>query len=342
MSLFRALIGVCGLVFACSFSPAGEPSPLSGYPSKPIQVIVPFSAGGGLDLSIRLLATYAEPELGQRIDILNMTRGGNIQGNLHAVRAAPDGYVLGCWGMGLVTDELIIRNCPYTHNDVIPLCMYSNDPHVIVVNAAFARERHIFTLRDLVEYVRRHPGKVMFGMGGNWTSHDFVRIKIEESTGITFVRLPFLGGAPALAAAAEGNCDVATPFIAEFLPLARSDKVIALAVTHPERLAVLPDVPTTAEAGYPDLVHSMWRVITVPKHTPQELVTYLASVFQRAVAHPEYANAAREMGINTEFKGPEELPGFVEAEFLRLRERIEALGLHADGPGRGDAAPSPD
>lgn len=321
----RALL----LFFVLMPAYAAEPEKPSGYPSRPIEVIVPFARGGGLDASMRLLAKYGEVALGEQIEIVNMTRGGNIEGNLYAVNAEPDGYVLGCWGMGLVTDELVIKNCPYSHRDVEPVCIFGIDPHVIAVSAEFARRNGITSLDELFKYVRKHPGKVTFGSGGNWTSHDFTRLKMEHQAGVRFLRMPFLGGAPAASAAADGNCDVVTPFVPELLPYYGSGKVIPLAVTHTKRLPTLPDIPTTAEAGYPGLTQTMWRVITLPKNTPQELVRYLGWVFEKASASPEYRDEATKLGLHPVFKGPENLPEFLEKEFTHFEKSVREWGIRA-------------
>lgn len=328
--MIKSIVSLLFLLPFFTIAPAGETVKPSGYPARPIDVIVPYAAGGGLDLSMRLLAKYAEVELGEKINVVNMTGGGNIQGNLFAIQAEPDGYVLGCWGMGLVTDELVIKNCPYSHNDVVPICLYSDDPHVITVSAAFAQRHGIATLRDLLEYVGKNAGKVTFGSGGNWTSHDFIRLKIETQAGVKFVRMPFLGGAPALHAAAEGNCDVVSPFVAEVIPHIDSGKVIPLAVTYPVRLSTLPDVPTTLEEGFPALTQTMWRVITVPKGTSQELIDYLGSVFQKASANPDYMQEAQALGVNPVFMGHAALTGFLEEEFLAFVTATEQWGIRVE------------
>lgn len=324
--LFLALACLC--VSEPTFS--GETAKPFGYPAKPIEAIVPFAAGGGLDTSIRLLAKYAELELREKIVVLNLTQGGNIQGNLRSINAAPDGYTLGCWGMGLVTDELVVKNVPYTHKDVLPLCMYARDPHIIAVGAQFATQRGIRTLDDLIDYVRKNPGQVTFGSGGNWTSHDFIRLKLEEQAGIKFARMPFLGGAPALQAAASGNCDVVTPFPSEFIPYAESGKIVPLAVSYPQRLRRFPNIPTTVEVGFPDMLQSMWRVLALPKGTPRSTAEYLESVFAKAAVNEDYVREADEMGINTEFLGSKELEEFLDQEYHFFAEATERLGVRVD------------
>ena len=325
----RMLAVLLAVVFGMNVSLSGEAAKPAGYPVKPIEIIVPFAPGGGMDVSVRLLAGYAGEELGEKIRVVNLTRGGNIQGNLEGIRAAPDGYVLGCWGTGLVTDQLMVRNAPYTHKDVEPVCMYARDPHLIVVSAEFAERTGVRTLEALLRHIGENPGMVVFGAGGNWTSHDFLRLKLEAAAGEKFARMPFLGGAPALRAALEGNCDVVTPFPSEFMPYAESDAVIVLAVASESRLRMLPDIPATKELGYPSFVQGIWRVIAAPKGTPQRIIDYLAAVFHRAVENGDFVSEAGKAGITPVFMAGDELKDFIEEEYEAFVDLTGELGIGA-------------
>ncbi|MCC8179873.1 MAG: tripartite tricarboxylate transporter substrate binding protein, partial [Planctomycetes bacterium] len=224
----------------------------------------------------------------------------------------------------------LIRNAPYTYKSAQPLCMFAEDPNVIAVSAAFAEERGIRSLEDLLEFARQNPGRVTIGMGGNWTAHDFLRLKMEEMAGVKFNRMAFLGGAPALQSAMDGNCDVVTPFLPEMIPAMRSGKVLPLAVAHPRRLPQLPDVPTTAEAGYPDMVQGIWRAFTVPLNTPADIVKYLERVFERTLKDPEFLQAAETAGVNPSFKGTADFSAFLEREHAYFAEKTREWGVRVD------------
>lgn len=299
----------------------------SGYPSRPVTIIVPFAAGGGLDLATRLLAKYAEPELGQNIQVVNDTAGGNIQGNMRGIAAEPDGYTLGAWGPGLVTDEFLVKNATYSYRDVQPVCMFADDPEVVAIGKHFADEHAIRTLAELVDYVRKHPGLVTIGMGGNWTPHDFLRIQLETAADVKFNRMPFLGGRPALQATAEGNCNVALPFVSELLGLSDADKIVPLAVAYGERVSQQPDIPTMGEEGYPDVMQTIWRVLTVPQGTPSALVARLEDAFGKAMANPEFRKEAERIGTNPVFKNADLTARFLEAEHERYSRLIAQFGI---------------
>lgn len=326
----RAAAFAAFFLVVAGVAPAVDSSRPAWYPRRPVTLIVPFARGGGLDLSARMLARYAEADLGESIVVVNNTAGGNIAGNLESVRAEPDGYTLGVWGMGLVTDELVVRGVPYTHDDVQPLCMYAFDPHLIAASREFAERAGIETFADLMEYVRNNPGRVTFGSGGNWTSHDFVRLKAEAAAGGAFVRMPFLGGAPAAQAANAGNCDVVSVFLAEYLALPDRNGLVLLAAADGERLPQLPDLPTTAEQGYPGMVQVMWRVLTLPKGTPASLREYLEAVFRAAVENPAFVAEAAAMGINARFMGSGDLALFLEQEFAHFADMTRLWGIRIE------------
>lgn len=318
-------IAVLLLFLLCCRARAGEDASL--YPSRPVEIIVPFAAGGGMDVAARLIAKYAEPVLGQQISVVNRTRGGNIEGNSEGIAAVPDGYTLLAWGNGLVTDQLIVKSASYTHNDVMPVCMFGSAPEVIVVEAEFARDNGIATLEDLFEHARANPGQITIGMGGNWTTHDFLRLKMEVQADVSFNRMPFLGGAPALKATAEGNCNVAVPFISELMPYADSDAIVPLAVAFERRVSQFPEVPTTAELGYPDMTQSIWRVFSVPLGTSPAIVRRLESAFWRVLVNPEFRGEAEAIGVIPQFMNAEETRDFIEREYQFYAERTQEWGI---------------
>lgn len=314
-----------------------------GFPSKPLKIIVPYAKGGGLDVSSRIMAKYAAPILGEMIDVENITQGGNVRGYLKAIQSDPDGYTLSAWGNGLVTDSILIKNAPYSYHDVKPLCLFANDPHIIVVSKEFAEDAGINALEDLFEYARLHPGIVSIGVGGNWTTHDFMRMKMERIAKVKFNRIPFLGGAPALQAAANGNCHVATPFVSELLGLQDKDKVIPLAVAYHDRIAQFPALASVPEVGYPGMTQSIWRVLALPKDTPEPIVQILESAFQQVIENPDFIDEARSLGVNPFFMGSEKLSSFLEKEFrfYSLKARNWNIGYEspAPPPATGNAKP---
>lgn len=313
-------------IFALAFTftaMAVESDP--GYPSHSVSIIVPYSEGGGMDIAARLLAKYAAPNLGQTLDIKNVTLGGNVRGYEMAIGADPDGYTLAAWANGLITDSLLVKAAAYRYSDVKPVCMFANDPHIIVVEKSFAGESGISTLEDLFEYAREHPGVVSIGMGGNWTTHDFMRVKMERIGKVRFNRIPFLGGRPALQAVANGTCQVATPFVSELLGLSDRENVLPLAVAYPVRVSQYPDLASVVELGYPGMTQSMWRILALPKRAPERVKRRLEDAFRRVFENPEFIDEAELLGVNPFFMESDKLELFLEREFRFYSQKVRSL-----------------
>ena len=300
----------------------GLPAFAADYPTRPVEMIVSYAPGGGQDTSIRVLARFAEKYLGQRIVVVNMHGGGNMAGNIHILKAKPDGYTIGTWVNGLVTDEFIFKGAPYTYKSFEPLCHVVADPHVLTIRKSLG----INDMKTFMQYVKDNPGKVTFGAGGNWTTHDFFRLKMEMAENLNWRRMPYLGGAPALRDVAADACDATTPLVPEILPMLDSGKVVALAVASEKRVPILADIPTCKEAGY-DIVQSIWRGLTVPKGTPKEISDKLESVFKQTLEDPEAIDAMLKAGVNPVWMDHVEFTKFMEQEHAFYAKALKEWGV---------------
>lgn len=294
----------------------------ANYPSKPIEIIVPFGAGGGADIGVRLLAKYAEAELGQNIVINNVTGGSGTVGITQLSTAKPDGYKLGYFASTNSNDNLLFQGIDYTVDSFTPICMFAADPHIIVAS----KKSGITDMDSLVAAAKENPGKLTFGIGGAWTSWDFLRIKLETETGTSYKRMVFQGGANAINAVAGGDCDVATPFVSEALAQIQAGNIIPIAITSAERFEMVPDIPTVKESGI-DYEHTMWRGIVAPAGVPDEIVTKLSDAFQKAYENPEYQKAALEAGTFSEFKGKDDFAKFYLENHEEYKTMIESTDL---------------
>lgn len=292
------------------------------YPSQPITIIVAYPAGGGGDLSTRLLAEYANKYIqGENFIVKNIVGGGGMVGNIEISKARPDGYTLGAIGPVHVTDEHLIKGCPYTKDNFVPLVMVAADPHVLVIKKDLK-----FSFEQYIEYVRKTPERSPMAIGGTWNSPDFFRVKLERAIGSKFLRVPFQGGAPALQAVAAGNVDSSPPFIAEALPLIEARLVTPIAVSNTERSPLLPDVPTFKEMGY-DAVQTLWRGLSVPPGTPKAIIDYLELVFKKTYDDPAFIEKMKKAGFNPTWKGHKEFVEFYGKEALTYRQLIQELGI---------------
>lgn len=291
------------------------------YPTKTLEMVVAYPAGGGQDVANRILAKHAEKHMGQKIVVINRVGGGGVIGNTDISRSKPDGYTIGTIPANIASDEFTIKNLPYNVKDFIPVVMFAADPHVLVIKNSLKMD-----FKQFIEYVRKNPLKVSMSMGGTWNSHDFFRAKLEKATGTKFLRTPYQGGAPALQAVVGGHIDCSTPHVSEVLPSLEGKLVTPIALSNPDRAPQLPNVPTVRECGY-DVLQLNWRGITVPPGTPQEIIDYLEGVFTKAFKEPEFQKDLRKAGGFPVFLNHKDFTKYYYEEYDRYKALAKELGI---------------
>lgn len=291
----------------------------AGYPNKPIEIIVPFGAGGGADISVRMLSKYAEEHLGERIVVNNVTGGSGTIGFTQLSKAKPDGYTIGYFGNTTSNDKLLFDGITYEKDSFDPIIQYSADPHIIVAS----KDSGITTLDELIAAAKTDPGMISYGVGGAWTSHDFLRIALEDKEGIEFNRMVYQGGAEANNAVASGDCDIAVPFVSEALAQIDAGNVVPIAITSTERYELTPEIPTAIESGL-DFTHTMWRGIVAPAGTPEDAILALEEAFQKAYDDPAYQEEAVKVGVFSAYKGVDEFKTFYSTNHDQIKEMIES------------------
>lgn len=299
-------------------APAANPAPEAdgAFPSKMIQIIVPFGAGGGADISVRTLAKYAEKSLGQKIVIQNVTGGSGTVGLTKLADSPADGYTLGYFASTNSNDNLLFEGIQYGVDSFTPIVEYSADPHIIVAS----KKSGITDMDSLVAAAKEAPGALSLALGGAWTSHDFLRISLEDKLGVSFKRMVYQGGAEAITAVASGDVELAVPFVSEAIPQIQAGNVVPVAITSDERFDVVPDIPTIHEQGI-DYDHTMWRGLVAPAGVPQEAVDALAAAFETAWNDPEYQAEAKDAGTMTEFLKGDDFKTF----YLENHESYKAM-----------------
>lgn len=290
------------------------------FPTEPVQIIVPFDAGGGADVAVRLLSKYAEEELGQTIVVNNVSGGSGTIGIMQLASSNPDGYTIGYFASTNSNDSQLFDGITYDEKSFEPICMMAADPHIIVAS----NKSGITDLDGLIAAAQEKPGQISFGLGGAWTSHDFLRLSIEENAEIEFKRMVYQGGAAAINAVAGGDCDIAVPFVSEALAQIEAGNVVPIAITSADRFELTPDIPTMKESGL-DMEHSMWRGLVAPAGTPQENIDLLVHAFETAFNNEEYQKAALEAGTFAQFKGGEEFKSFYLENHDKYKEMIETM-----------------
>ena len=323
-SIFLATAVFSGIVSLSWLLP--QSADAADYPRKPIEIICPYSAGGGQDIwariTIKHMVKYMPAD--SKLVVSNVVAGGGIAGATAISKARPDGYQLGALVPFQLTDQFINKGTPYTEKSFFPLGFGSSDGNFLIANPKLGFK----TAKDMIDYAKANPGKLSFGVGGAYNTHDFFRWKLELATGIEVNRMPFNGGAPTLAAVAGGHCDVASVSISEAVAALKEGSVIALATSEEVRTPIAPDAPTMKELGF-DVVQAQWRCITCPPDTPQAVKDLLVAALAKTFADEEWKQEAIKAGYN-----PINITGaaavdFYNKDFAEYKQVIDRLGITA-------------
>ncbi len=296
------------------------------YPVKPVRMIVPFAAGGPADLVARLLSTKLGAAWGQSLVVENRGGAGGNIGIAAAARAAPDGYTILLATSGLMSNPILYKDTGYDpFKDFAPVTVVGNSATVVVRNPGLAG---VNTMRDIEQLARRT--KVNFatpgiGLAGHLAGELFkVRAKVDMQP------IPFAGAAPATAAVLGGQVQLGFMAIPATIPHIKAGRLVAIAVTSPQRLAVLPDVPTVAESGYPGFqVDNMYGVLA-PYGTPVGIVRKLNADILLVLKDPDVQRSFAAATIDIIANTPEEFTRYIADEYAKWADVVRASGARVE------------
>ncbi len=303
---FAFLVAITGLLQGGVVHGADE------YPSRPIRLIVAFSAGGGSDTSARIVAAKVGEFLRQQVIVDNRPgAAGNIATEL-AVRALPDGYTL-LWGFSapLVVNPSLYRNLPFdTEKDLEPIALIAASQYMLVVHPSIP----VTTVKELVAYAKARPGQLTYASAGVGTPHHLAAELFKSKAGLDITNVTYKGGAPAAVAVLSGEVQIHFGSFSTSLPLVKARRLTALALTGPTRSAEAPELPTMQEAGFPGFDVRSWFAVLAPARTPQSIITRLNSELMKVIAIPEVQERLRKTGVDTIGSTPQELAAHMKAE----------------------------
>ena len=295
------------------------------FPVKPIRIVVPFAAGGAIDIIVRTSGQQLSKELGQPVLIDNRPgAGGNIGAEIVA-RSQADGYTLvaGTSATHGVNPSLYAK-LPYdVRRDFIAVAHIAGVPNVLVVTPASGMR----SLEDLIKQARANPGKLSYGSAGSGTSLHLAGELLRGEARIDLLHVPYKGAAPANTDLLGGQINMMFSTVPVALPLIRSGKLTALAVTAKKRHFALPDVPTFPELGYASVESETWTGLFAPAGTPRDVVDAIARGMERALGDKAVADQLRQQGAEPQFMGPEPFGRYVESEIARWSGVVRAAGI---------------
>jgi tripartite-type tricarboxylate transporter receptor subunit TctC len=309
---------------------AGSPSALAAdeYPDRPIRMIVPFPAGGPADIIGRLYAQHLSSMSGQSVVVDNRAGAAGVIGTQAGARATPDGYTI-MFGTTstLVINELTMKNLSYsTARDFSQIGLVAIAPHVLAVRDSLPAK----TAPELIALAKKDPGKYTFASSGTGSIVQMGGELFKYRTAIDILHIPYKGGAPATLALLSGEVDMTVNDLTTLKGALESGKLRALAVAHTSRLKPLPDVPTFAELGMPNIISSTWWGISVPAETPDEMQTKLKQLHAKIIVAPDYVARLAEMASEPLNMTPEQSTAFVQNEVQKWKAVTTAAKIQFD------------
>ena len=298
------------------------------YPAKPIQMIVPFPAGGPADIVGRLYAQHLWAIVRQQVVVLNRDGASGSIGTAAAARAAPDGYTL-IFGTTstMVINPLVMKQVPYDFwKDFTLIGLIANAPHILAVREGLPAK----SAGELVAMAKRDPGKYTIASSGPGTIVQMAAELFKHETGADLLVVPFKGGQPATLALLSGEVDMIINDLTALKSHVASGKLRALAVAHTSRLKPLPDVPTFAELGMPGVVSSTWWGIAVPVRTPEAVQARLRAATARILADPDYVARLAAMAVEPMVMTPEQAGAFVAGDVRKWKTVAAAAKIQVD------------
>ena len=298
-----------------------------GYPNRAIRVLVPYAAGGGQDITARLLAEPLRAALGQPVVVENRAGANGNIGSAAVARATPDGHTLILSGVGShAINAGLYRSMPYDPvKDFAHVTLIASGPNAIAVNPAFAPK----TLPDLVALVKKEPGKLSYASSGTGSSGNMAMELFKQKAGLAIEHIPYRGGSPAMTDVMGGQVPVLITNADAVAPHVKDNRLRILAVTSAERSALYPDTPTVAELGYPDVVAVSWTGVSAPPGTPAAIVGRLQAEVGKAVTGP-LKEQLTTLGLVPGGTSSEEFAAFVAAEVAKWREVAKTAGITAE------------
>jgi tripartite-type tricarboxylate transporter receptor subunit TctC len=322
----KSIVAAC-VAGVLAVSAVSSASPQTPFPTRTVKFIVPFPGGGINDVLARILGDRLQAKWAQPVVIENKTgAGGNIGADL-AYQSQPDGYTLLLSPPGpLAINQTLYKNLSYKPQEFVPITVVGSVPNVVVVR----KELPVSSLQELIDYVRASPGKVTFGSQGNGATPHLTAMMFQGMTGTHMVHVPYRGETLVLNDMIGGHVDVFFGNIAAGGPPFRDGKVKILALADTRRSPVLPEIPTTAEAGLPGLVSTGWFALVAPPKTAPALATEIASTVVDVIKTADVQAKFRAASVEPIGNSPPETAAFIKAEAQRWGDVIKKNNIVVD------------
>jgi tripartite-type tricarboxylate transporter receptor subunit TctC len=307
---------------------AAQPAAAADWPSRPIHIIVPFPAGSSPDLVARILAEKLAPALGQPVVVENRPGAGGNLGTGMVARAAPDGYTFGLSIPGpLAVNAVLYKKLDYDpFKDLAPVSLVGASPNLLVVDPKL----NVESVKDFVALAKSQPGKLNYGSVGNGSASHLTMELFKEAAGLDIVHVPYPGSPQVTTAILSGQIAAGFVVPATAMPLVQAGRLKALAVTTSVRSVVLPEYPTLAEAGYPEVVSTAWNAVVAPAKTPRPIIERLSRELVAILRSEDVREKMMRIYFQPIGTAPQGLANLMRSEVERWGKVIRKTGATAD------------
>jgi tripartite-type tricarboxylate transporter receptor subunit TctC len=294
---------------ALSAAPGGARA--QSWPTRPVRIIVPFQPGGSTDIFARLAAQKLTERLGKQFYVENIAGATGNVGTAQAARAAPDGHTFLIAFSSYVVNPTLFAKLPFDPDkDLVPVTLAVLAANVVSVNPSLPARN----LKELIALIKSNPGKYSYASGGVGTQAHLLGEMLRLSLALDLVHVPFNGAAPAIASAVAGHTPIVWSTVASAMQALEAGQLRALAVTSKARSQLFPDVPTTAEAGYPQIEGDSWVGLLAPAGTPNEIIGALQREITAIIALPDVKERLPALGFEAVGSTPKEFAYRIKVE----------------------------
>ena len=310
----------CVLLLAVHAAAAAQ-----AFPSKPIRVVIPFVAGGSSDIVGRAIGSKFQEFLGQPAVVENKPGANGAIAAEFVAKADADGHTILVGSIGVFSiNPALFKDLRYNPvRDFAPVTLAVTTPNVLITKPALAAN----SMKELIDYAKKNPGKLSYCSSGTGSSDHLTAELLNQVAGISAVHVPYKGGAACQTDIMGGQVDISFQNLGAVTNYIRGNRMKALAVTAKARNPQLPNVPTTAEAGIPDLVVTSWQAAAAPAKTPREIVAKLNDAAVKALRSPEVRERMSQIGFDVVASTPDEFGRFMKQEVDRWTEVVKRGGI---------------
>jgi tripartite-type tricarboxylate transporter receptor subunit TctC len=320
----KRLVGIvlaCVAIFSAGVANAQE------YPTKTVRILVGFAPGGATDILARLVAKSLGEQWNQPVIVENRPGAGGNLAHEAVAKAAGDGYTLLFTSAPLTINPSLYKKLSYdTNRDFSPVTLLATVPSLLLVPA----DSKMTSFGEFIRYAKANPGRLNYGSAGNGTPQHLAMELLKSMASLHLVHIPYKGGAPAVADLIAGQTDAMFAAFPEAAPHVKSGRLRALAISAGKRSALMPDLPTVAEAGVNTFEAIGWQGLLAPAATPQPIVDKIHLSIAQALKQPEFRARIDAMGIELSGAGPQEFKRFIGVEVTKWAGVVARSGARVD------------